>query len=97
MTAHSVLLENDEGHYSLIIEDDLGSHIFAVNPQDVLDAVAGYRAHLAEGEAVRAERAAAGGISWAAYTEARERTDSDWDQNLAELGDHLRKQERENS
>ena len=66
MIADAVRLENDEHHYTLVIEDEMGTHVFAVDPRDVLDAVEGYRQHLEEGAAIGREFQAAGGRSWEA-------------------------------
>ena len=94
--AHSVRLENDEGYYYLVIDNDDGTRVFQVDPDDVLQAVEGYRQHLIEGEGVRQERERAGGISWREYAHGFERTDPDWADALAANADHSRKAEREN-
>lgn len=96
MIVDDVRLENDMGDWTLVIVSANGTSAFPVHPEMVDDALAGWRQHMSDGEAVRVEREAAGGISFEAYREAQSRTDADWDQNLAELGDFLRKREREN-
>jgi hypothetical protein len=93
--ADSVRLENDEATYTLIIEDDMGSHSFEVNPDDVLQAVEGYRQHLAFGESVRVERERAHGISWEEYRIGLARTDPEWVDEMLAQADHSRKAARE--
>jgi hypothetical protein len=94
---YNIVLENDEAAYSLVLEDDDGSHIFRVDPQMLHDALAGWREHMAEGERVRQEYRAAGQIAWA---EALRRTDpefvDEWEA-ARENADHSRKAARENA
>lgn len=63
----SIRLENDESAYTLVLDRDGDKWYFDVDPQDLLDAVEGYRQHLAGGESVRVERA--GGVFWTAHIE----------------------------
>lgn len=101
---HHIRLENDEATYTLLLEDDFGSYHFHVDPDMLLEALAGYIAHLAEGTAVRQQYVASGGVSWA---EARRESwalgreyvcpdpEGDWIEEQRHQADVLRKRNRE--
>ena len=93
---YGIRLENDEGHYTLLLEDSFGTHMYHVDPDMLVEACGPYLAHLAEGEAVRAEYEASGRMSWDAYRASQARTDPEYIEALAVSGDLLRKQEKEN-
>lgn len=90
-------LEADEGTWVLILEDAFGTHQFPCDPELLDSALGPWRQHIAEGEAVRRERIAAGGISWREYMESQARNDPDWAEALRESADLLRKSERESA
>ena len=86
---NTLILDSDEGTRTLPITDDaLGELDRALNP---------FREHMAEGEAVRQEYEAAGGVSWDAYQNACASTDpeGDWFEMLRNQVDFSRKVRRE--
>ena len=95
-----IYLENDEATYTLVLEDDFGTSFHVVDPQMLHDALAGWREHMAEGEAVRQEYEAAcadagHSVAWDKYVEAQQRTDPEWAEAWREAGDLKRKAARE--
>ena len=86
-------LASDEGTWTLVLEDQNGTHLFPCEPALLDDALAPWRAHEFEAEVVRAEREAAGRQPWAAF--ACVSPEDDWVEMMREQGDLLRKRERE--
>ena len=99
VSAHVELEDNGPDGYMLHVTTTTGKHSFHVDPSDLDDALHGYRMHMLEGEVVRREREAAGGVSWQAYRDgfACVSPEDEWIEMLREQGDLSRKRDRENA
>lgn len=83
----------DEDGWHLQVDDDRGQRFdWCVDPQLIEDALARWREHMAEGEAVRRERAAAGSVS---YREAHDDEHSVRIDEIRAAGDQTRKAAKE--
>lgn len=94
-----VRLEHDSDgtveSWTLVLEDDFGSHRFDVDPEMLLAALRPWVHAQIEGELVRRRRQKAGGVSWDGFRRSQARTDPEWSDELAAAADHFRKFGRE--
>ena len=93
------LVDDGPDGQTLVIESADGTSQFhGHNIHELLhEALAPYREHLAEGEAVRQEFVASGGVSWDEFRESVSRVDPEYGELLREQADLFRKAEREDA
>ena len=92
-----IRLESDEGHWTLVLDDVNGTHVFPVDPQMVDDALNPWRMHELEGEAARREMERLTWDPWKSAAEAYSCHDPEGDfvEMLREQGDALKTRRKE--